>query len=142
MPLSVSDVAEKRILKFVQVQSFPSEVDKNPMTGQLGRPKPFKDEEVLCVGGRLKHSDLKYDAKYPMILPSKHPVTEMIIRRHHHDLNGHVGSYQVLAEIRQRFCIIKGISSVKRVLRKCHVCRRQNAKLGDQVTAPLPVVRV
>ena len=143
MPLSVHDVAEaeKRILKFVQVQSFPSEVDKNPMTGQLARLKPFKDEEVLRVGGRLKHSDLKYDAKYPMILPSKHPVTEMIIR-HHHDLNGHVGSYQVLAEIRQRFWIVNGISSVKRVLRKCHVCRRQNAKLGEQVTAPLPVVRV
>ena len=34
------------------------------------------------------------------------------------------------------------VSSVKRVLRKCHVCRRQNAKLGEQVTAPLPVVRV
>jgi len=94
VPLSVCDVAgaEKRILKFVQVQSFPSEVDKNPMTGQLARLKPFKDEEVLRVGGRPKHSDLKYDAKYPMILPSKHPVTEMIIR--HHDLNGHVGSYQ------------------------------------------------
>ena len=59
-----------------------------------------------------------------MILPGKHPVTEMIIR-HDHNLNGHVGSYQVLD-----------------VLRKCHVCRRQNAKLGEQVTAPLPVVRV
>ena len=65
-----------------------------------------------------------------------------MIIRHHHDLNGHVGSYQVLAEIRQRFWIVNGISSVKRVLRKCHVCRRQNAKLGEQVTAPLPVVRV
>jgi len=31
---------------------------------------------------------------------------------------------------------------VKRVVRKCHVCRRQNAKLGEQITAPLSVVRV
>ena len=50
-----------------------------------------------------------------MILPGKHPVTELIIRHYHH-LNGHVGSYQVLAEIRQRFWIVKGVSSVKRVL--------------------------
>ena len=143
VPLSVSEgtEAEKRIVKYVQVQSFPSEVDKTVMTSQLARLKPFKDEEVLRVGGRLKHSDLQYDAKYPIILPGKHPVTAMIIR-HYHDLNGHVGSYQILAEIRQRFWIVKGVSSVKRVLRKCHVCRRQNAKLGEQVTAPLPVVRV
>ena len=104
MPLSVSEVteAEKRIVKHVQVQSFPSEVDKTVMTSQLARLKPFKDEEVLHVGGRLKHSDLQYDAKYPIILPGKHPVTAMIIP-HYHDLNGHIGSYQVLAEIRQRF---------------------------------------
>ena len=50
-----------------------------------------------------------------MILPGKHPVTELIIRHYHH-LNGHVGSYQVLAEIRQQFWIVKGVSSVKRVL--------------------------
>ena len=142
-PLSVSEVseAEKRIVKYVQVQSFPCEVDKTMMTGQLARLKPFKDEGILRVGGRLKHSNLQYDAKYPMILPAQHPVTEMIIR-YYHDLNGHVGSHQVLAEIRQRFWIVKGVSSVKRILRKCHVCKRQTAKLGEQVTAQLPVVRV
>ena len=37
---------------------------------------------------------------------------------------------------------MKGVSTGKRVLSKFHVCRRQNAKLGEQVTAPLPVVRV
>ena len=76
-----------------------------------------------------------------MILPGKHPVTELIIRHYHH-LNGQVGSYQVLAEIRQRFWIVKGVSSVKRVLSKCHVYRCYNAKLVEQVTAQLPVVRV
>lgn len=31
---------------------------------------------------------------------------------------------------------------MRRVLRKCRVCKCKNAKLGEQVTAPLPVVRV
>ena len=31
---------------------------------------------------------------------------------------------------------------MKRFLSKCHVCRRYNAKLGEQVTAQLPMVRV
>ena len=81
------------------------------------------------------------DAKYPMILPGKHQVTKLIVLHYHH-LNGHVGSHQVLAEIRQRFWIVKGVSSVKRILSKCHVCKHQSAKLGEQVTAQLPVVYV
>jgi len=133
------DKAENKIVKIVQRQSFPE--DKSPLKGRLARLKPFEEDGILRVGGGLKHSDLQYDAKHPKILPEKHPISELIIRHYHH-LNRHVGNYQVLAEIRQRFWIIKGVSKVKRVLSKCHACRRQNAKLGEQVTAPLPVVRV
>ncbi|XP_015754719.1 PREDICTED: uncharacterized protein LOC107334302 [Acropora digitifera] len=142
-PLTVIDVteAEKKIVKAVQAQSFPVETDKTVLTGQLARLKPFEDEGILRVGGRLKHSELQYDAKYTMILPGKHQVTRLIVLHYHH-LNGHVGSHQVLAEIRQRFWIVKGVSSVKRVLSKCHVCKRQSAKLGEQMTAQLLVVRV
>ena len=86
----------------------------------------------------MKHSDVKYDAKYPMVLPGKHPVTELVIRHYHH-LDG---AYRVLAEIRQRFRTVKGVSSVKHVLSKCHVCRRYNATLGEQVTAQLSMVQV
>ena len=102
--MSVVDVteAEKKIVKAVQAQSFPVETDKTVLTGQLARLKPFQDERILRVGGRLKHSELQYDAKYPMILPGKHQVTRLIVLHYHH-LNGHVGSHQVLAEIRQRY---------------------------------------
>ena len=139
--LSVLDLdkAEKKIVKIVQRQSFPD--DESTLKGRLARLKPFEEDGILRVGGRLKHSHLQYDAKHPMILPEKHPISELIIRHYHH-LNGHVGTYQVLAEMRQRFWNIKGVSTVKRVLSKCHACRRPNAKLGEQVTAPLPVVRV
>ena len=62
--LSVSEVteAEKRIVKFVQKRSFPVEVDKSVIIGQLARLKPFEEEGILRVGGRLKHSDWHYDA--------------------------------------------------------------------------------
>ncbi|XP_068712837.1 uncharacterized protein [Montipora foliosa] len=138
-PLTVVDVteAEKKIVKAVQAQLFRVETDKMVLTGQLARLKPFEDEGILRVGGRLKHSELQYDDKYPMILPGKHQVTRLIVLHYHH-LNGHVGSHEVFAEIRQRFWIVKGVSSVKCVLRKCHVCKRQSAKLGEQMTAQLP----
>ena len=121
--LSVLDLdkADKMIVKAVQRQSFSS--DESLLKGRLTRLKPFDDDEILRVGGRLKHSNLLYSAKHPMIMPGKHPVSELIIR-HYHRLDGHAGSYQVLAEMRQRFWVIKGFSAVKRILSKCHVCKR------------------
>ena len=66
-------------------------------------------------------------------------MSELIIL-HYHGLNGHIGSHQMLAKTRERFWIKNGESYVKRVLKKCQVCRRENAKAGDQVMAPLPAV--
>ena len=70
-----------------------------------------------------------------MVLRAKHPVLEYIIC-HHRRLNRHVGTYQVLAEIRQCYWIVNAVSSIKRGLGKCHGCKSQSTKLGDQVTAP------
>lgn len=140
--LSVSEVerAEIKIVKAVQEQSFQEDVALNK--GSLARLNAFKqDNEIIRVGGRLNRSQLPYDMKHPLILPSKHPVTELIIL-HYHIQNGHAGTHQVLSEIRHRYWIVNGASSVKRVLSKCHECRRQNAKMGEQITAPLPEIRV
>lgn len=142
--LSVSDLeeAERRIVRNVQTQAFPEEFcDPESRKSPLVKLKPFVKEGLLRVGGRLNRSDLDYDAKHPMVLPGKHRITEMIILSYHFT-HGHVGAYQVLAETRQRFWIVNGVSSVRRVLKGCHDCRRQNARVGEQITAPLPVVRV
>ena len=73
----------------------------------------------------MKDSELQYDAKYPMIYTTRkapsYKVDSSSLFLHYHHLNGHVGSYQVLAEIRQWFWIFKVVSSVKRVLSQLHV---------------------
>ena len=43
-----------------------------------------------------------YDVRHPMILPGKHHVTAQIIKHYHH-IEGHVGTSQVLATIREKF---------------------------------------
>ena len=52
---SVSEVteAEKRIVRFVQRQSFSIEIDKSVIKSQLARLKPFEEEGILHVGVRL-----------------------------------------------------------------------------------------
>ena len=50
-PLSVSEVteAEKRVVKFVQIQSFPIDIDKLVITVRPSRLKPFEEEGILYV---------------------------------------------------------------------------------------------
>ena len=141
--LSVSELeqAERRIIKYVQHGSFPEDTAKGKKGDLAQLIKPFKEDGLLRLGARLDRSSLNYDARHPYILPKNHPVSELIIL-HYHGLNGHVGSYHILAKTRERFWIINGVSYVKRVLKGCHDCRRENARLGEQIMAPLPSVRV
>lgn len=57
-------------------------------------------------------SDLPYDVKLPMILPAKHQVSGLIVCQYH-QLNGHVGTYQVLAEVRRHFWIVNAVSTIE-----------------------------
>ena len=96
----ILDKAEKKIGTIAQRQSFLD--DESTLKGRIARLKPFEEDGILLVEGRLKHSDLQYDAKHPMILPEKHPISQLIIRHYHH-LNGHVGTYQVLVRYSNDF---------------------------------------
>ena len=77
-----------------------------------------------------------------MLLPSNHHVVELIIRETH-DRMLHSGVNTTLTVIRERFWIIRGRQTVKRILRRCVKCRRiegQHFSLPQQ--PELPVERV
>ena len=138
--------AKEKILQCVQQESFSREISTIKSSSKfkgngLPKLKPFLHNGILRVGGRLKYSDLEFDTKHPIIIPGRHHVTEKIIN-HYHTQNGHVGTHQTLAETRRRFWILKGVASVRRVLKNCHECRRQSAKRGEQIIAHLPPIRV
>ncbi|XP_046841029.1 uncharacterized protein LOC124449218 [Xenia sp. Carnegie-2017] len=96
---------------------------------------------IVRVGGRLDKSSLPEESKHPAILDSSHHVTKLIVR-YYHAKEGHAGTSQTLAAIRQRFWIIKGPSTVKSIVNNCVPCRRRNQSPGKQIMAPLPKARV
>ena len=49
----------------------------------LQRLSPFLTNGVLRVGGRIQRSALPFNAKHPMILPSQHHVTKLLIEHYH-----------------------------------------------------------
>ena len=115
-PLTVREVvaAESVIIKAVQHNSFPAElaaVGQEALENQkkcvarsspIRNLNPFVAEEILRVGGRLENSPVSFQTKHPVILPSKHHVTNLIIQNCHRQ-QGHCGPSQVLAFIRERF---------------------------------------
>jgi len=41
---------------------------------------PFLDSKgIICISGKLYHADIEFSQRYPIILPTKHPFTELII---------------------------------------------------------------
>ena len=64
---------------------------------------PFLDEiGLMRVGGRLKNSNLAFNACHPIFLPRKHMLTQRIIEREH-TRNLHAGLQATMAFVRQRF---------------------------------------
>lgn len=105
--LTVNEIvtATREIVKLVQKQAFPKElavllrishrtpsltsVSRRNKFGFVGYVNPLRKlnpviiDGVTCVGGRLEGAAIELCAKHPVILPSKHHVTDLIIRDCH-----------------------------------------------------------
>ncbi|KAK3715636.1 hypothetical protein QZH41_008075 [Actinostola sp. cb2023] len=151
--------AERLILAHVQLISFPEVVealstkkssDERSTKRTLQRvgasiyqlnPTWDSKERLLRVGGRLVEAPVDDEFKHPIILPYRHPVTDLIIE-HYHITVGHMGQESVLSSLREKFWIVKGRSAVRRVNRKCIDCQKRKAKPGEQYMANLPQNRL
>ncbi|XP_058810335.1 uncharacterized protein LOC131675383 [Phymastichus coffea] len=151
--------AERKILLVIQRECFSFEIrllkSRNARTcgrcdligafrsrTKFDELNPFLDEHGLIrVGGRLKNSNLQFNQKYPILLPSNHHVSDLIIRDAHHR-NLHGGVQSTLYRIRERFWILNGRNQIRHVLRRCVPCLRQKPKFSHAKMADLPESRV
>jgi hypothetical protein len=109
---------------------------------RLAKLDPFIDKNgLLRVGGRLKHSLLAYESKFPILLPEKHHVTKWIIRETHKD-ELHAGNEATPAAVRQRYWPISGRNIVRKVIHSCVKCNRANPKPISQKMGDLPKERL
>lgn len=93
-------------------------------------------EEILRVGVRLRHSDLKYEQKHQIILPQKHYITDLIIREAHVSLL-HVGPQATLYHIRQRFWPVHAKNRIKQIIHQCIVCFKAKPKMFEHTQGDL-----
>ena len=89
----------------------------------LSTSSPFQRENIIRVGGRLRHSALTYHKTHPILLLADHVISELIAKNSHHRVF-HSGCERTLCEIRRRFWIVRGRHLVRKILRNCATCRK------------------
>ena len=125
--------AEQILFRFVQNESFPnvskSIAHSNEISKILKIAKllPFiEDDGTNRVKGRLKHSNLIYNAKHPIFLIAKYPVVQFRLERAHRD-NLHEGTDYVRNMLQRKYWIIGLRNSLRKVKSRCIKCRHRNA---------------
>ena len=150
-PLTVDEMhqAEMTVIAAVQREAFPKdyrrlETQNSPgkiVKLSLQKLNPIHVAGVLRVGGRLRNAPLDFDAKHPIIMPANSQVTRLLIEQCHKDV-GHSGSSHTWSVLRERYWILKGAATVRKILGKCIFCQRRNSAFGKQYMADLPSCRV
>ena len=109
LPLEAGELrtAERAILVYVQGQNFGQEIIDAAMDGNATpKPQPSRrgslrslrplllDEELLCIGGRLRKANISERQKHPVILPKFHHIVDLIVKEQH-EMSGHTGREHV-----------------------------------------------
>ncbi|XP_065087377.1 uncharacterized protein LOC135709106 [Ochlerotatus camptorhynchus] len=137
-------------MRMVQWNEYPEEMilfsrghTELPKTSSLYQLTPMLDENgVLRVEGRIGAAPhASFDARFPVILPRKHPVTKLVVDDFHRAFR-HGNSETVVNEVRQYYNISRLRTVVKQVSATCQWCKVKKTYPTVPRMAPLPVARL
>lgn len=130
--------AEKKLLKIIQEESFNGVQDKS-----ISSLDPFTDEfGLIRLRTKLsKNEDINFCFRYPVVLPAQHPTVRSLIFDQHKK-HCHAGVQILLNCLRESYWILGGRRTIRSVISKCVVCKRQYSKRVDTTTATLPMDRL
>ena len=116
-----------------------------PASSPLLRLQPVLDDsnpQLLRMEGRLSTAHhLPSSLRRPVILPTKHPVTALVIAHEDAAHNHTAGVNHLLSTLNSKFWIVHGPAAVKRHRSQCTACKKIWAKPAQQLMAPLPDFR-
>ncbi|XP_052567338.1 uncharacterized protein LOC120430428 [Culex pipiens pallens] len=140
--------AEFALIRLVQKQVFADEWNKLTKGKPVANSSPLRwfnpyisDEQLIRVGGRLRHSLESEDTKHPIVLPARHQLTRLLFR-HFHEKLLHAGPQLVLGVVRLRFWPLGGRSVIREVIHHCKECFRSKPVAVQQFMGELPSARV
>ena len=125
--------AENLWIRNIQTTAFQEELqglntrqkNSNQLIKQLNLYS--NDNKLIRCQGRLENADVPTEANNPILLPSRHPFTALIVQEEHKRVH-HNRIRETLNCIRERFWILRGRETVKRLLRQCITCKKSEGK--------------
>ncbi|GIX83852.1 reverse transcriptase [Caerostris darwini] len=98
------------------------------------------DDDVLRVKTRIIERDDDLSFLYPILLPSKHYLTECLIREYHLKYC-HAGVQILAAKLRLQYWIFSSKRNIRSCVSRCVVCKRFTAKALTTPPIQLPLDR-
>ena len=100
-------------------------------------------DNILRLKSQIAQNDeITFSSKFPILLRDDSYLTKLVIYNFHKCVY-HNGTEAKLNRLRTKYWVIRGVQSVKRVLKECTVCKYVNKKPAQPVATPeLPDYRV
>lgn len=129
-PLTLEELSSslKRLIQFEQHKFLKNDLQSlqaDPLVrnkSKLVSLKPcLKSDGLICVGGRIHNSQMTYQHKHPIVLPSESHLTQLIITNEH-IRQMHAGPLALLAAIRRQYWPLNARNLTRRTVQKCIRC--------------------
>lgn len=133
---------EIKVLTSANQESAPNKDRAIKKSSILFKLDPFLDASgILRAGGRLKFAEMPEFVKFPIIVPGKSHIANLIVKHCHEQVN-HKGRGMTINEVRScGYWIVGGSSAVASHISKCVKCRKMRGVVEDQKMADFPLDR-
>ena len=112
-----------------------------PKNSPIRNLEPFVDNDgYLRVGDWIDNSDLPFENKHPLIVPSGH-LSKLILKSIHLQIK-HAGYLTIVASSRNTYWIVKAKSIAKSLIKSCIICLKMDSRPIQQPSNSLPESRV
>ncbi|XP_021366693.1 uncharacterized protein LOC110459000 [Mizuhopecten yessoensis] len=102
----------------------------------------LNQDNLLCVGGRLRRTAIPVQMKSPILIPGKHHFATLLVR-HYHEKVCHQGRHLTEGAVREAgYWIAGGKRLVSSIIHSCVTCRKSRGKLSVQKMSDLPTERL
>ena len=141
------DQAENRIWELVQRENYTKEIaslkkgDSVKSNSKIESLNSFLSENLIRTKGRLRHANLTFGGKHPVILPHSHSAVKLNLEfQHKHNL--HQGVEHFRAEIQRKLWVTGLRNALRSVKHQCLHCKLKRSKTSMPMMSDLPIVRI
>lgn len=131
-----------KVLASATKESAPNRNHAVKKSSTLFKLDPFLDSSgMLRAGGRLEFKEMSEFVKFPLIVPGKSHIGNLIVKHCHEQVN-HQGRGMTINQVRScGYWIVGGSSAVASHILKCVKCQKLRGVVEEQKMADLPLDR-